>query len=136
MQWPERHSVAILFGRRSQNAGGNQDQIIPPDQDAGAAWAGVVNYIDRQLCGPYHTCSKSTVGDLGRRPDQPSLLRQNLSLILKGDEQIELLHRLEGGKAPGALEAAFSSRTSLATWSITRCRVFTAIPGMEAIAKA
>ena len=29
------------------------DQIIPPDQDAGASWAGVVNFIDRQLCGPY-----------------------------------------------------------------------------------
>ncbi len=29
------------------------DQIIPPDQDPGAAWAGVVNYIDRQLCGPF-----------------------------------------------------------------------------------
>jgi gluconate 2-dehydrogenase gamma chain len=26
------------------------DQIIPPDQDFGASWAGVVNYIDRQLC--------------------------------------------------------------------------------------
>src|SRR6476646_2075604 len=29
------------------------DQIVPPDQDAGASWAGVVNYIDRQLCGPF-----------------------------------------------------------------------------------
>lgn len=28
------------------------DQIIPPDQTAGAAWAGAVNYIDRQLMGP------------------------------------------------------------------------------------
>src|SRR5579872_2696399 len=28
------------------------DQIIPPDEHPGAAWAGVVNYIDRQLCGP------------------------------------------------------------------------------------
>ena len=29
------------------------DQIIPPDKDPGAQWAGVVNYIDIQLCGPY-----------------------------------------------------------------------------------
>src|SRR5208282_5389720 len=29
------------------------DQIIPLDQDPGAAWAGVVTYIDRQLCGPF-----------------------------------------------------------------------------------
>lgn len=29
------------------------DQIIPPDNDPGAQWASVVNYIDIQLCSPY-----------------------------------------------------------------------------------
>lgn len=29
------------------------DQMIPPDQDPGAAWAGVPNYITRQLRGPF-----------------------------------------------------------------------------------
>ena len=29
------------------------EQIIPTDQTPGAAWAGVVNFIDRQLMGPY-----------------------------------------------------------------------------------
>ncbi|HEY2018893.1 MAG TPA: gluconate 2-dehydrogenase subunit 3 family protein, partial [Bryobacteraceae bacterium] len=29
------------------------DQMIPPDQDPGGAWAGVANYIDRQLRGPF-----------------------------------------------------------------------------------
>jgi gluconate 2-dehydrogenase gamma chain len=29
------------------------EQIIPADQDPGAAWAGVVNYIDRQLNGHF-----------------------------------------------------------------------------------
>ena len=29
------------------------DQMIPPDQDPGGAWAGVANYIERQLRGPY-----------------------------------------------------------------------------------
>jgi len=29
------------------------EQIIPADQDPGAAWAGAVNYIDRQLAGFY-----------------------------------------------------------------------------------
>jgi gluconate 2-dehydrogenase gamma chain len=29
------------------------DQIIPPDQDPGGAWAGVANYIDRQLRGRF-----------------------------------------------------------------------------------
>ena len=29
------------------------EQIIPTDQTPGATWAGVVNFIDRQLMGPY-----------------------------------------------------------------------------------
>src|SRR5450631_1484502 len=29
------------------------EQIIPTDQTPGASWAGVVNFIDRQLMGPY-----------------------------------------------------------------------------------
>jgi len=29
------------------------EQIIPSDQTPGAAWAGAVNYIDRQLMGPF-----------------------------------------------------------------------------------
>jgi gluconate 2-dehydrogenase gamma chain len=29
------------------------DQIVPPDNDPGAQWASVVNYVDIQLCGPY-----------------------------------------------------------------------------------
>jgi gluconate 2-dehydrogenase gamma chain len=29
------------------------EQIIPTDQTPGAAWAGAVNFIDRQLMGPY-----------------------------------------------------------------------------------
>lgn len=29
------------------------EQVIPADQDPGAAWAGVVNFIDRQLAGFY-----------------------------------------------------------------------------------
>lgn len=29
------------------------EQIIPADETPGAAWAGVVNYIDRQLMGPF-----------------------------------------------------------------------------------
>ena len=29
------------------------DQMVPPDQDPGGAWAGVANYIERQLCGRF-----------------------------------------------------------------------------------
>jgi hypothetical protein len=40
---PEPDSLAIFRSRWS------------PDQDPGASWAGVVNYIDRQLCGPFQS---------------------------------------------------------------------------------
>ena len=35
------------------------ERIIPADQDPGAAWAGVVTYIDRQLAGPYRRLRKT-----------------------------------------------------------------------------
>ena len=35
------------------------DRIIPADQDPGAAWAGVVTFIDRQLVGPYRRFRKT-----------------------------------------------------------------------------
>ena len=85
------------------------DQIIPPDQDAGAAWAGVVNYIDCQLCGPYHNLQQIYRRGLAGI-DQSALLSYGKAFIdLKGDEQIELLRRLEGGKAPGAIWKQASS---------------------------
>jgi gluconate 2-dehydrogenase gamma chain len=46
------------------------DRIIPPDQDPGAASAGVVNYIDRQLQGPlkkYRRAYREGLAALGRR---------------------------------------------------------------------
>src|SRR5580693_7690868 len=35
------------------------ERIIPTDQDPGAAWAGVVIFIDRQLTGPYRKQRKT-----------------------------------------------------------------------------
>src|SRR5579872_2278190 len=35
------------------------ERIFPTDQDPGAAWAGVVYYIDRQLAGPYRRLRKT-----------------------------------------------------------------------------
>src|SRR5271157_4850046 len=35
------------------------ERIIPADQDPGAAWAGVVTFVDRQLMGPYRRLRKT-----------------------------------------------------------------------------
>ena len=44
------------------------DQIIPPDQDPGAAWAGVVEFIDRALMGHYKDLQKTYKSKYMHRP--------------------------------------------------------------------
>ena len=85
------------------------DQIIPPDQDPGASWAGVVNYIDRQLCGPYEDLqARYRLGLAG--VDQTSrALHGKLFADLDSTQQIDLLHQLEDGKAPGTIWTQMSS---------------------------
>src|SRR5437879_3466982 len=85
------------------------DQIIPPDQDAGAVWAGVVNYIDRQLCGPYQALQETYRYGLGA-VDQTS--QSNYGKVfadLQSHQQIELLHRLQESKAPNGACKQLSS---------------------------
>ena len=77
------------------------DRIIPPDQDPGAAWAGVVNYIDRQLCGSFrHLRQTYRWGIAG--VDESSRTLYGASFVdLVAAKQVELLTLLEEGRAPG-----------------------------------
>lgn len=85
------------------------DQIIPPDQDPGASWAGVVNYIDRQLCGPYKDLqSKYRLGLAGVDQSSRATYGQ-LFADLDLPQQIDLLHQLEDGKAAGTMWKQISS---------------------------
>lgn len=78
------------------------DQIIPPDQDEGAVWAGVVNYIDRQLCGPYQGLQDTYRQGLAGI-DQSSQARYRKPFAdLDTSDQIAMLRLLEEGRAPGA----------------------------------
>jgi len=79
------------------------DQIVPPDQDPGAAWAGVVNYIDRQLCGPFQNLQPTYRRGIAG-VDQSSLLLYGKQFAdLDSPRLIDVLHRLEDGHAPGAI---------------------------------
>lgn len=79
------------------------DRIIPPDQDPGASWAGVVNYIDRQLCGPYEQLqSRYRLGLAGLDQSSRSL-HGKLFADLDANQQIDLLRLLEQRKAPGEI---------------------------------
>ena len=43
----------FLTAAEGRTLGAICERIVPTDQTPGAAWAGVVNFIDRQLMGPY-----------------------------------------------------------------------------------
>ena len=77
------------------------DQIIPPDQDPGAAWAGVVNYIDRQLCGPFRHLRKTYRLGIGGVNESSQALYGALFVDLGSALQVELLTLVEQGRASG-----------------------------------
>ena len=85
------------------------DQIVPPDQDSGAVWAGVVNFIDRQLCGPYQPLQETYRYGLRAVDHTSESTYGKVFADLESPEQIELLHRLEDGKTPGAAWKQVSS---------------------------
>ncbi|MGZ6326883.1 MAG: gluconate 2-dehydrogenase subunit 3 family protein [Bdellovibrionota bacterium] len=85
------------------------DQIIPADQDPGASWAGVVNYIDRQLCGPYKNLQSTYRLGLAAVDQSSRALYGKLFADLDSAQQLEFLHLVEDGKAPGSIWKQISS---------------------------
>ena len=76
------------------------DQIIPADQDPGATWAGVVNYIDRQLCGALEhlrTSYRRGIEAVGR---SSRLLYGAGFAEATATQQVELLTLMEQGRTP------------------------------------
>ena len=70
------------------------DQIVPADEDPGAAWAGAVAYIDRQLKGHFKEHQK-TYRDGIAAADK--LAGGNFAGLAK-EEQLALLQKLEKTK--------------------------------------
>jgi gluconate 2-dehydrogenase gamma chain len=85
------------------------DQIIPPDQDPGASWAGVVNYIDCQLCGPYQAHQWTYRLGLSGVDQTSRALYGKIFAEIESQRQIELLHQLENAKASGTIWKQLSS---------------------------
>jgi gluconate 2-dehydrogenase gamma chain len=76
------------------------DQIIPPDEHPGAAWAGVVNYIDRQLCGPFRHLRDSYRTGLAAVDQSSRALYGMTFAVLDETRQLDLLRLMEQGRAP------------------------------------
>jgi gluconate 2-dehydrogenase gamma chain len=90
------------------------DQIIPPDQDPGAGWAGVVNYMDRQLCGPFRNLQQTYRHGIAGVDQSSRLIHGKAFADLDAQQQTDVLHRLEDGQAPGAIWKQASSSEFLA----------------------
>lgn len=79
------------------------EQIIPSDQDPGAARAGVVNYIDLQIMGYFKRHQKTYRHGLAAL-DQTSLaLFSKLFADIAPDQQIKILEALEKNEVPAEL---------------------------------
>lgn len=74
------------------------DQIIPPDQDPGAAWAGVVNYIDRQLCGPFKHLRRTYRQGIFAVDETSRSIYGRSFADLTSARQVELLTTMEEGR--------------------------------------
>jgi len=85
------------------------DRIIPPDEHPGAAWAGAVNYVDRQLCGPLRHLRNAYRQGLAA-VDQGSRILNGASFAgLAETTQVALLSMMEQGQAPSAVWKQVSS---------------------------
>ena len=71
------------------------DQMIPPDQDPGGAWAGAHTYISRQLCGPfreYFDAYRAGIAETDRRAG-------GSFAGLARDQQLDVLNAMDRDKA-------------------------------------
>jgi gluconate 2-dehydrogenase gamma chain len=85
------------------------EQIIPSDQDPGAAWAGVVNFLDRQLCGPYKRFRATYRQGMAGVDESSRSLFGKRFVELRAGEQEGVLKGLEKGSAPGETWKRLSS---------------------------
>ncbi len=75
------------------------EQIIPADQDPGAAWAGVANFIDRQLAGHFKEHREVYRKGLREVDRIAQRLHKRKFADLDGPGQIEVLKAVEKSDA-------------------------------------
>lgn len=86
------------------------ERIIPADEDPGAAWAGVIEFIDRKLVG-YHRRYQSLYRVGLKGVSESCIILFNKDFIdLTNAQQDELLRNLESNQAPGAVWGQVSAR--------------------------
>ena len=87
------------------------ERIIPADQDPGAAWAGAVDYIDRQLVGPYRRLRKTYLLGLAATIEISRARFAKSFVELSPLQQDAVLQGMDSGQAQGDQWATVSAKT-------------------------
>jgi len=85
----------------ARSLGALSERLIPADRDPGAAWAGVVNFLDRQLAGYYKKFRTTYRQGLAGVDQTSQTLFGREFARLAGAQQDEVLRALENGRPPG-----------------------------------
>ena len=75
------------------------ERIIPADQDPGAAWAGVVTFIDRQLLGPYRRLRKTYALGIAATNGTSRAMLGKPFVALTPEQQDTVLQAMDKGEA-------------------------------------
>lgn len=76
------------------------EQIIPRDQDAGATDANIINFIDKQLVGPYTRFQENYRNGIPAIEKSSQRILRKAFYDLEWDEQTHFMEQLEAGNLP------------------------------------
>ena len=110
-----RNPWRFLRTREARTLAAICDQLIPPDQDPGADWAQVVNFIDIQLCGPFRELRTLYRDGLACVDETARAQFGKAFAEEEGEHQINLVLALEKGTAPKNIWKALDPRAFFET---------------------
>jgi len=96
----DRGARLALSGEEARTLDAICDQLIPADQDPGAAATGAVVFIDRQLAGPYRRYRRAYREGLAQAAALANRMFGKPLHDLTSDQQLAVMRRLERDARP------------------------------------